>query len=49
MFGVLGQHDALAGASAIGVAVFEFVLGLWLIVKGFNPQAVAALETRSQS
>ncbi len=49
MFGVLGQHDALAGASAIGVAVFEFVLGRWLIVKGFNPQAVAALETRSQS
>ncbi len=47
MFGVLGQHGALAGLSAIGVAVFEFSLGIWLIVKGFNPQAVAALESKN--
>jgi hypothetical protein len=45
LFGLLGQHDALAGLSAIGVAVFEFSLGFWLIFKGFNPQAVAALES----
>ncbi len=46
MFGFLGQHDALAGLSAIGVAVFEFLLGIWLIVKGFNPQAIAALNSK---
>ena len=38
--------DALAGLSALLVAVFEFSLGIWLIVKGFNPEAVAALESR---
>ena len=47
--GLIGQHDALAGASALLVAVFEFSLGVWLIVKGFTPQAVAALEKRSLS
>jgi hypothetical protein len=36
MFGLIGQHDALAGLSAIPVALFEFSLGMWLIVKGFN-------------
>ena len=46
LFGLLGQHDGLAGLSAIGVAVFEFSLGVWLIVKGFNPAAVAALESK---
>lgn len=46
MFGLLGQHDGLAGLSAIPVALFEFSLGIWLIVKGFNPQAVAALELK---
>jgi hypothetical protein len=46
MFGLLGQHDALAGLSAIGVAVFEFSLGVWLIVKGFNLEAVTALESK---
>lgn len=47
MFGLLGQHDTLAGLSAIGVAVFEFSLGIWLIVKGFNPEAVASLESKN--
>jgi hypothetical protein len=31
--------------SALLVAVFEFSLGVWLIVKGFNPDAVVALES----
>ena len=44
LFGGLGQHAPLAGLSAIGVALFEFSLGLWLVFKGFNPKAVATLE-----
>jgi Domain of unknown function (DUF4386) len=47
MFGLLGQHDALAGMSAIFVALFEFSLGIWLIVRGFNPSAVASLDARN--
>ncbi|TFC21858.1 DUF4386 domain-containing protein [Cryobacterium glucosi] len=47
--GLMGQHDALAGASALLVAVFEFSLGIWLIVRGFSPQAIVALEKRSLS
>ncbi len=44
MFGLIDQHAPLAGLSAIFVAVFEFSLGVWLIVKGFNETAVAELE-----
>lgn len=47
MFGVLGQHDSFAGLSAIPVAIFEFSLGLWLTFKGFNANAVAALESKN--
>jgi hypothetical protein len=47
LFGAIDQHGALAGLSALLVAVFEFSLGVWLIVKGFDPEAVAALETKS--
>lgn len=46
MFGFVGQHDPLAGMSAIGVALFEFALGLWLVFKGFNAEAIAQLESK---
>ena len=49
MFGLVGQHAPLAGMSAIPVALFEFSLGVWLVVKGFNPSAVAALESKKLS
>jgi hypothetical protein len=44
MFGLVDQHAPLAGLSALLVALFEFSLGIWLIVKGFNSAAVASLE-----
>jgi hypothetical protein len=40
MFGLVGQHAALAGISALPVALFEFSLGVWLTVKGFNSSAI---------
>lgn len=46
LFGVVGQHDSAPGLAALPVAAFEFVLGVWLVVKGFNPKAVAALESK---
>ena len=46
MFGFVAQHAPLAGLSAIPVALFEFSLGIWLIVKGFNPSVYIALESK---
>ncbi len=46
MFGGIEQHAPLAGLSAIGVALFEFSLGLWLVFRGFNLKAVADLESK---
>ncbi|MFL6117983.1 MAG: DUF4386 family protein, partial [Catenulispora sp.] len=46
LFGAIDQHGALAGLFAVPVAVFEFALGIWLIVKGFNPEAVMALDSQ---
>jgi hypothetical protein len=45
-FGVIGQHTLLADLSAVFVALFEFSLGVWLVVKGFNRSAVTALEIK---
>jgi hypothetical protein len=45
----LWSEQPLAGLSALPVASFEFSLGVWLVVKGFNPEAVAALERKTQS
>jgi Domain of unknown function (DUF4386) len=47
LFNAIGQHSSLAGLSAFPVALFEFSLGVWLVVKGFNPEAVAALESKT--
>jgi len=46
LFGLIGQHAPLAGLFAIPVALFEFSLGIWLVFKGFNPNAVTALESK---
>src|SRR2546423_9352469 len=42
MFGLLGQHAALATFSSLPVALFEFSLGVYLIVKGFKPSPITA-------
>ena len=47
MFNGIAQHSTLAGLSALAVALFEFSLGIWLIVKGFNPEAAEALDART--
>jgi len=48
LFGAVEQRGLAAGLSALLVAVFEFSLGVWLIVRGFNAEAVRALETRDE-
>lgn len=36
LFSIIGQHDSSTGLFAVPVAIFEFSLGIFLIVKGFN-------------
>jgi len=47
LFGLIGQHAPSTGLFALPVALFEFSLGIWLVVKGFNPSAIAALESKN--
>ncbi len=47
MFGLIGQHSTLAGLSAFPVAIFEFSLGIWLIVKGFKSSGLASLPAKA--
>ena len=45
LFGYIGQHDPSTGLFALPVAVFEFSLGIYLIVKGFKSTPVANEDT----
>jgi hypothetical protein len=38
-FGVIDRVSPIAGVAVVPVALFEFSLGLWLLVKGFNPSS----------
>lgn len=49
MFGFVGQRDSMAGLSAILVALFEFSLGIWLIIKGFNKSALTSLFAKTDN
>lgn len=40
LFGFIEQRSALSGVAAIMVALFEFSLGIYLIVKGFKPSPI---------
>jgi hypothetical protein len=48
MFGVIDRISPLAALPALPIALWEFSLGVWLLVKGFNADALAALMSRSR-
>jgi hypothetical protein len=50
LFGLIGQHDPITGLFALLVALFEFSLGVRLVVKGFNatPQAIDPVQNLFQ-
>ena len=49
MFGVIEAGVVVKGIATIPEFLWElFVLGIWLIVRGFNPSAIARLEHESQ-
>lgn len=44
LFGTIGRSSAVAGVAALPIALWELSLGIWLVVKGFNPGTVPALQ-----
>jgi hypothetical protein len=42
LFGLIEQHAPLTALAAVPVALFEFSLGLWLLIKGFNPSEITS-------
>ncbi len=44
MFGLIERTSLMAGVSAILVAVFEFSLGIYLVVKGFKPSPLLVVK-----
>src|SRR5438874_3142625 len=46
LFGLIGQHASTTGLFAIPIAVWEFSLGVYLVVKGFRPSGITALYSR---
>jgi Na+/H+ antiporter NhaD/arsenite permease-like protein len=42
LFGLWPQRSTLTTLAAVPVAVFEFSLGVYLIVKGFKPSPITA-------
>jgi hypothetical protein len=48
LLGVIEAASVGQVIASIPVAAFEVILGIWLIVRGFNPSAVARLQPESQ-
>ena len=48
-FGVYDRVSPVAAVAFIPIAVWEFSLGIWLVTKGFNPAAVAALTSTDRT
>jgi uncharacterized membrane protein len=53
MDGIFGSHQGLSFDSGLGflmapLAIQEMVFAIWMIVKGFNPLAVAALSAKTE-
>jgi hypothetical protein len=49
LFGLWGQVSALSGIAALPVALGEFSLGVWLVVKGFTPSPITAGVTAADT
>jgi hypothetical protein len=48
MFGITsGPLFVLTGIGVLPIALFEFSLGVWLTVKGFNSSAITSLSAKT--
>jgi hypothetical protein len=46
LFGLLDRISPLTALAALPVAIFEFSVGVWLLVKGFQPSPILASDPR---
>ncbi|MBS1904237.1 MAG: DUF4386 domain-containing protein [Bacteroidetes bacterium] len=44
LFGLIDRISAVAAVAALPIALWEFSLGMWLVVKGFDPSAKIVSE-----
>ena len=49
LFGLIERISPLAALSAVPVALFEFSIGAWLVVKGFNPSASLIVSAKTNN
>jgi Domain of unknown function (DUF4386) len=47
LFGIIEQRAPSTLLAAVPVAFFEFFLGIWLVVKGFNPAAPILMTAKT--
>ena len=47
LFDLIGRTSTPALVTALPIALWEFSLGVWLVVRGFKPSAVTALYSRT--
>ncbi|HTE01263.1 MAG TPA: DUF4386 domain-containing protein [Mucilaginibacter sp.] len=45
LFGLIGQHAPSTALAAIPIALWEFSLGIYLVVKGFKPSPITFSKT----
>jgi len=45
LFGLVGRSDPPVALAAIPIALWEFSLGIWLVVKGFSPSPILSADT----
>lgn len=49
LFSLLGPMSSVAALLALPIALWEFSLGVWLVVKGFSPSPILLGEARQPS
>jgi hypothetical protein len=49
LFSLWGPTSSVAALAVLPVALWEFSLGVWLVVKGFQPSPILSSETREAS
>ncbi len=49
MFGIIDRMSGLAALITLPIAVWEFLLGVWLTVKGFNPSPIIAESASAET
>ena len=49
MFGIIDRFSGLAALVTLPIALWEFSLGVWLTVKGFNPSPIIAESASTET